>query len=383
MSIAGLILVLIPVLTISKREVKHAFAGDGGESSQCSLVQRDLTDKENRSGRPDIYYFIVDAYTNNQNLKKHFNYDNSPFIHYLKERGFTLPTLTSSNYTSTTLSISSAFHMDYINDLVEPLGEESEDRSILFDRVKDSSLRNFVKSKGYSFIHFISPFSIISENPCADRNVRCIYNNEFLLQLIKMSALSPFENFLNVVREDFRRGLLKTFSEIKKIADEQSPKFVFAHIITPHPPFLFGPNGEPREQAKLELDGAIWREKQAYVDQVQFINQKLEEIIEVILEKSDHDPIIILQADHGTFTSGDWENPSVEFLKERFGILNAIRLPDDGEEIIYASLTPVNSFRLIFNRYLEGDFDLLEDHNFYSTYEKPFKFTDVTRQVRS
>ena len=38
--------------------------------------------------RPTIYYLVMDAYTSNGVLKEYFDFDNSAFTDYLKEKGF-------------------------------------------------------------------------------------------------------------------------------------------------------------------------------------------------------------------------------------------------------------------------------------------------------
>ena len=38
--------------------------------------------------RPNIYWIVVDSYPNLAELKKHYSYDNLPFILALEERGF-------------------------------------------------------------------------------------------------------------------------------------------------------------------------------------------------------------------------------------------------------------------------------------------------------
>ena len=58
-------------------------------------------------------------------------------------------------------------------------------------------------------------------------------------------------------------------------------------------------------------------------------------------------------------------------------ILNAYYLPDQNPNLIYEHITPVNSFRLIFNTYFNESFDLLEDRSYYQ-YDGRYNFTDVT-----
>ena len=60
-------------------------------------------------------------------------------------------------------------------------------------------------------------------------------------------------------------------------------------------------------------------------------------------------------------------------------ILNAYYLPDQNTELIYDSITPVNSFRLILNAYFNANYELLEDKSYFSDYGQPYNFTDVTK----
>lgn len=51
---------------------------------------------------------------------------------------------------------------------------------------------------------------------------------------------------------------------------------------------------------------------------------------------------------------------------------------EDGKSFLFASITPVNTFRLIFNLYFGARFELLNDRSYYSTYDNPYRFIDVT-----
>jgi hypothetical protein len=62
-------------------------------------------------------------------------------------------------------------------------------------------------------------------------------------------------------------------------------------------------------------------------------------------------------------------------------ILNALYLPNGGGEALYGSITPVNTFRLILQRYFQGDIDLLPDRVLYSEYRRPYDFIDLTDQI--
>ena len=59
-----------------------------------------------------------------------------------------------------------------------------------------------------------------------------------------------------------------------------------------------------------------------------------------------------------------------------------IGLPGGGAEILYPSITPVNTFRVIFNRYLGTDLDMLDDINYFQYQDDSGRsFSDVTDVV--
>ncbi len=74
----------------------------------------------------------------------------------------------------------------------------------------------------------------------------------------------------------------------------------------------------------------------------------------------------------------DWENPDETSLRERMSVLNAYYLPNNGHKQLYDEITPVNTFRIIFNYYFNMNNELLEDRNYFSGWFHPYNFIDVT-----
>ena len=70
-------------------------------------------------------------------------------------------------------------------------------------------------------------------------------------------------------------------------------------------------------------------------------------MIDEILSKSDVAPIIILQGDHGN----------------EHKILNAYYFPREDYDLLYETISPINSFRIVFNLYFDADYELLEDES--------------------
>jgi hypothetical protein len=63
-------------------------------------------------------------------------------------------------------------------------------------------------------------------------------------------------------------------------------------------------------------------------------------------------------------------------IERRMKILNVYYLPgvDEG---LYATITPVNSFRVVFNHYFGQAYEMLDDISFYSAYDIPYNYTIV------
>ena len=64
-------------------------------------------------------------------------------------------------------------------------------------------------------------------------------------------------------------------------------------------------------------------------------------------------------------------------------IFNAYLLPGGGHQLLYDSVSPVNTFRLVFNFYLNYNFELLDDRNYRSPFGRPYEFEEVTDLLAS
>ncbi len=171
---------------------------------------------------------------------------------------------------------------------------------------------------------------------------------------------------------------MSIFKRLRELAVLPGPKFVFAHIISPHPPYLFDRKGNLpplSEMGTLSIgDNDIWKSPR-YIDQLVFINRQVEDVVDRIVSNSKVPPIIIIQGDHGPgcFTlptlngparSLTMEEVSQQCIRSRMGIFNAYYFPGVGKSMLYSTITPVNSFRVVFDAYLGTKLGLLEDKSY-------------------
>jgi len=334
---------------------------------------------------PDIYYIILDGYASASTLQEVYGFDNAPFLVQLQAMGFQVASESVSNYAQTFLSLASSLNMRYLEDLVECSGADSEDRSLPYQLIRNSEVLRFVKAKGYRFVNLRSGWGPTDRNEHADLDIACGLDNEFLMALAQTTALQSLQPYLLQVA---RNRVLCAFATLPEVPGRVAgPRFVLAHITVPHPPFLFGAHGEPVTSTFYEMTGWIWTQQENYVHQVEFVNTQVLPMLERILSNSERPPVIILQADHGpasTFSDPKgpgWDDPTDAMFEERMRILNAYYLPQGGSVQVYDSITPVNTFRLIFNTYLGAGYDLLQDRSYYSSYKRPYRFRDVTDLV--
>jgi len=352
-------------------------------SVRMADADADTGERKDKTGLRDIYYIILDGYAGSWALKEIYGFDNHDFTDYLEKKGFYVASESRSNYGVTFLSLASSLNMEYINYLCTDETKYSKDRSKAYEMIRDNKVVSFLRQKGYMYVHFGSGWAATESNNYADLNIRGGWYSEYMMVLIKTTVLDYFSEYL--AERNSRMLILKTFTGIFNIHKIKGPKFIFAHITCPHPPYLFQEDGRMVKKVTLEMDGSEWLKRERYLGQLKYINKLTREMVDNILARSETEPIIILQADHGSASLGRPHPPLnladdqiKNTLMERMGILNAYYLPGGGSKALYTSITPVNSFRSIFNFYFGGDFPLLEDRNYYGDYDTPYVLTDVT-----
>ncbi len=341
---------------------------------------------------PDIYYIILDAYARADILQVRYGYDNAPFIRYLRSRGFYVADESASNYLLTAPSLASSLNLDYLSGIDARLQPLSPPASF-YESIKHSRVRRELEQLGYSTVavptgwyatevvdatYFLTP-----ERAPLDQLRRHGGLNAFegiLLQTSAVLILSDIESVrdnqwiaarLERPFQIQKEIILSAFDRLEEIPDIAGPKFVFVHIISPHKPHFFGPDGEARRSREAftlaeDRSADAWeQDAPRYTDQLTYVNTRLEGAIDTILDKSERPPIIILQSDHGPGIGFDRERPEAIPLRDRMSILNAYYFPEGCDRALYAAITPINSFRILLNCYFGGSYPIREDVTYF------------------
>ena len=289
--------------------------------------------------------------------------------------------------------MSSSLNSVYLDDLVRGLGW---DQTELSDLIGKNNLVATLRPLGYKFVTFATGFDP-TDHPEADvYSSPRPYFSAFQRMLVDSTPLRhiwPAQTDLNSSAFS-RERILYLFDHLHEIAHDPAPTFTFAHLLSPHPPFVFGKDGEGvgaryvffslanREKVRGRFRDAE-RFIEGYRDQSIFITRRIEETIDRILATSPEPPIIILQSDHGSELYLDPEDVLNTDLKERMSILNAYYFPGKRYEGLYDSISPVNSFRVLLNTFYGANIKLLADRSYFSKWSEPYKFIDVTDAARS
>ena len=340
---------------------------------------------------PHIFYLVLDGYAREDVLRDLYGHDNRPFLDALRSRGCYVASSAVANYPQTALSLASSLNLDYLDEWVAGLPPGSSDRHVLSEAIGRSRLVEALRASGYTFVAFSSGYGV-AEARSADR-FESLADSEAPREFWRgFLASTPVPDLVSLPalvaagEELHRRGVLYTFDRLGPLARFPGPLFVLAHVIAPHPPFVFDARGRlpPGPRASFTLsDGEAWRAnnrkvgedyRRAYVAQLQFVNSRTLEAVGAIQAEASRPVVILVQGDHGPGSELDRDSAERTNLRERLAILSAYCFPDGDFAGLYAGISPVNSFRVVLNRYLGRQVPLLPDRAYFATWSRPYDF---------
>jgi len=370
----------------------------GGASFESTKPSVAMTAANN--DLPDVYYILLDGYGRQDILQEYYNYDNSGFINGLKEKGFYVAEQSDSNYIQTALSLSSSLNMNYVQTLIAK-DSSLKNRFALIDMIHHSEVRRILAEQGYQLVSFQNDYKV------AVPDAEVFYDNTekgwthpvtafegILIEQSMTRVLLSFPAFKNFVIEapykTHRDEILAAFKGLQGIPSLDGNYFVYAHIIAPHPPFVFGPNGEilPHDEPFTLNDANYFirdHTRRAYITgykrQIEYVNKLAMQAVDQILANSKTPPIIIIQGDHGPGAYLHWGSLDNSIPQERFGMLNAYYFPKQNYESLYPTISPINSFRVVLDEYFGQKFELLPDKHYFSGWGTPFDFIEVDGKI--
>jgi len=346
------------------------------------------------SARPDVYYILLDAYARADVLRDYFGYDNSKFVGFLRNSGFTVADRSYANYPLTGLVVNSTLNMDYIADASGFTTLPDGTRVFPNMLIADNRVGGAFAALGYRLvtIQSVGRYTTTANAEVKSLRQRKWSPDEFEAALINTTALPRLLDAL--VRRLFsdRDRIDYALEEIVRQVSTPGPKLVVAHIMAPHQPFVYARDGsvpaiDPLRFGRLEH---LPNDIRGYRDQIHYLNTQLTAIVTAILRNSAPPPIIILQGDHGlrvTLNSLGTPGSETPYIndscpREVLANLSAVYLPDPAHRSgIPDDLSSVNTFRLVLDSYFDTGLGLLKEQSFFPRIQGSIdnmSFTDIT-----
>jgi hypothetical protein len=334
---------------------------------------------------PDIYLLVLDEYAHGGVLQNLFQFDNRMFEDSLRQLGFTVPRLVRSNYVHTVLSLPSLLNFSHVTMLSEEVGPRSTDATLPNHLLEHNRTVSYLKQRGYRFLFYPSQWwPSTSRNRNADwefeawsgfNPVREVSRSDLRRSLVRTTALDY------VIRDDAWDAdfIRRTLAALEAIPEQREPTFAFAHIVSPHWPYVF--DQDCRAAKETQVRGRSGRQG-AYIGQLQCLNRLLLRTVSTILRRSPEPPVILLQGDHGTnllqySDARDARAVTPAQASERLGAFGAYYVPGGGRSLFADTVTVVNVLQKVLSYYAGADVSPAPDDLYVSLERTPYDFAPV------
>lgn len=345
------------------------------------------------ASRPDIFFIIVDGYGREDQLDRVMGYSNRPFLDALRGCGFYVADRSHSNYVQTQLSVAATLNLSFLQDYPKTFPPDSIDRSVLTVGMDKSFIAAYLKKLGYAYISVTSGFNEV-DFPSSDVRYEGPLSMTMIEDaLVQLTPVTVVDQPVKSMFADRRKSLRGAFDNLTYLATRTgTPRFIVAHILAPHPPFVFGAHGEDFRQDMpfgfwdgshyMSVGGSPDMYRRGYTGQVQYLNSQLLQIIDKLITRAGSTkPVIIIEGDHGSKLGLDQDAIGKTDLPESFGNLMAFYVPDSVRSLLYPKITSLNTFRVLLNGLFGEKLPMLPDRSFYSPFSMPYRFTEVTGQI--
>ena len=245
---------------------------------------------------PNVYLILLDGYPRADSLRDYFAFDNRPFLDALEDRGFSVASQSGGLYPSTAQTVPTMMQMRPLEELLGEVwtGSNAQHRR-LWQLLNAAPVPAAYEDAGYTTYSILSPAPAVDWRT-ADVVLAGLWPSLFEEYLVGNGIL----RFLPIEAME-RAAILDAFTYLEESAG-RSPRFVFAHIYSPHDPYIFAADGSPAARCGVECRNHAGPPNPTLGDrligQLRFLNGRVLEAVDHIIE-ADPDGTIIIFSDHG------------------------------------------------------------------------------------
>ncbi len=318
------------------------------------------------SEKPDIFFMVFDEYASSLALNKYYQFNNSRLDTTLKNSGFYVATHSQSNYNATFLSIASTLNMQYFNTALENTTYNSYTWIQGAYAYRNCLLPAFLRENGYQVINYglwdvkdhpinVEPF--LKNYPHITMYHATLWgriSRDILWNLIVRLPWYRKEQAADMKYITRNKTNYTNFlHELSKETD--NPRFVIGHVMMPHMPAYLNRHGQPRIMS--EKDRAAKMKDSIYLDQLLYVNTWIDTMAKTVATSARRRPLVlIIEGDHGRRGKDNEKMREKQFMN-----LNTYYFADKDYSMLYDSISPVNSFRVVLNKYFQAGLPLLKD----------------------
>jgi len=245
----------------------------------------------------NVYLVLLDGYPRADTLLEYFDFDNQPFLDELRERGFTVADLSRSRYTETAQVVPTMLHQRPLEELIGGDWDRSNAQYRLMQSlINHSPTQDAYEAAGYRTYSILSGANGLDWRT-ADVVMESSWPSSFERHMLAQGMLRTLVPF-DAMR---RASVLDSFEALAESAGA-SPRFVFAHLLMPHDPYVFRADGSPAEPCGSECETRAGPPNPVLADrltgQVAYVNRLVLHAVDRIMAV-DQEGIIVLFSDHG------------------------------------------------------------------------------------
>lgn len=359
-----LILVLISIETLQIFNIHNTLK----RNKEAAKVQ---VKKASKNTLPDIYYIVPDCYPSSSYQQEVLGVGNSSFEDSLRKNDFYIFPNSSSNYNRTIFSMLSVFNMDYL-DIVDSVRKaDARAYALAIRDIESAQLFNYLNTAGYKTVN-LSIFDVAGtkalkkETFLAASTEEIFFSHTFWNYFIRDIYYTWIVNKKlyrsQITRKNYQplkaynQQLIDTLSQAL-FANKSAPVFVYAHLYMPHYPYFFNEAGQANAEDSIYGRNMI-TDKKRFSGYIQYTNKQLLRIIHSIKTKTNGKAVIIIQSDHGI------ADLDIRKQDDAFRNFTSLYFPDKDYKELPDTISNVNTFRIVLNKYLQQNFPMLKKTSF-------------------